>query len=192
MKRALLPLSILLMPVVSFAADLRSVNVDYEDGRYTMASVVWFDATVDQVYTVFRQWDLSTEFSSTIDEAFDIEPDETGKPGFYIRHKGCILFFCKSFERRGHVELEPLTTLRAFANPEASDFHFANEVWTFNPENGGTVVTYELHMQPKFWVPPGIGPWIIKRKLKSGGDDAIDRIEVMAQGIGQDPGPVID
>ena len=183
---------LLLLPVASFAADLRSVDVDYVDGRYTMASVVWFDATVEQVYSVFRQWDLSTQFSSTIVEAFDIEPDETGKPGFYIRHKGCVLFFCLSFERKGHVELEPTNSMRAFASPEASDFHFADETWTFAPDDGGTVVTYNLLMKPKFWVPPGIGPWVIKRKLKSGGSDAIDRIELIAQGIGQDPDLIID
>jgi hypothetical protein len=36
-------------------------------------------------------------------------------------------------------------------------------------------------MQPKFWVPPGIGPYVIKRKLKSDGGDAIDRIEAIAR-----------
>ena len=53
------------------AADMRSVDVDYKDGFYTMESTVWFDASVDQVFEVFRQWDLSTEFSSAIVEARD-------------------------------------------------------------------------------------------------------------------------
>jgi hypothetical protein len=104
------------------AAEMRSVNVDYADGRYTMKSEVWFDATVQQVYDVFRQWDLSTQFSSTIVESADLAPDEEGRPQFYIRHKGCVLFFCLSFERRGYVESEPNEVLRAYANPEASDF----------------------------------------------------------------------
>lgn len=182
MMRAAVAL-LLLLPATLFAADLRSVDVDYRDGRYMMASVVWFDATVEQVYEVFRQWDLSTQFSSSIVEAFDIEADENGRPGFYIRHEGCVLFFCRSFERRGYVEHEPMTTLRAFADPEASDFLLSNEVWTFAAERGGTVVTYELLMKPKFWVPPAIGPWMIKRKLKNGGGDAVDRIEVIAQRV---------
>lgn len=190
MTRALLAL--LLLPVASFAADLRSVDVDYDDGRYTMASVVWFDATVDQVYEVFRSWDLSPQFSSTIVEAYDIDPDDSGKPGFYIRHQGCVLFFCRSFERKGHVEMEPTSVLRAFANPATSDFHLSNETWTFAPEDGGTVVTYRLLMKPKFWVPPGIGPWMIKRKLKNGGGDAVDRIEVIAQRVGQDAVLIVD
>ncbi len=181
----------LLATVKATAADLRSVDVDYDDGFYTMQSEVWFDATIEQVYEVFRQWDLSTQFSSTIVAAHDIEPDEQGRPGYYIKHKGCVLFFCLSFERYGLVESEPLVVLKAFADPERSDFKKADETWTFERENGGTVVTYHLHMKPDFWVPPGIGPWAIKRKLKSGGGDAIDRIEVIAQRIGQETGPTI-
>lgn len=169
------------------AAEMRSVNVDYTDGRYTMVSEVWFDATVEQVYEVFRRWDLSTQFSSTIVDARDVEADEQGRPQYYIKHKGCVLFFCLSFERNGYVERELNEVLRAYANPEASDFELANETWTFAAENGGTVVSYHLLMKPKFWVPPGIGPYFIKRKLKNDGGDAIDRIEVIAQHTTVDP-----
>ena len=181
MRRTLLATVLALVSLNAAAADLRSVDVDYEDGFYTMKSEVWFDATVEQVYEVFIQWDLSTQFSSTIVDARDLEPDETGRPGYYIKHKGCVLFFCLSFERYGHVEHAPLTELRAFADPEKSDFKKADETWTFESENGGTLVTYHLLMKPDFWVPPGIGPWVIKRKLKNDGGDAIDRIEVIAQ-----------
>jgi len=38
-------------------------------------------------------------------------------------------------------------------------------------------------MKPKFWIPPGIGPYLIKRKLRNSGSDAIDRIELIAQAI---------
>lgn len=173
------------------AADLRSVDVDYEGGYYTMNSTVWFDATVEQVFEVFRQWDLSTEFSSAIVESRDVEADEQGRPQYYIKHKGCVLFFCLSFERNGFVELTENEILRAFADPERSDFEKADETWTFMAENGGTIVTYHLEMKPKFWVPPGIGPWVIKRKLKNDGGDAIDRIEVIAQRIGEEPSAAV-
>ena len=175
--------AIFALPVLetASAADMRSVDVDYEGGYYTMVSEVWFDATVDQVFEVFRQWDLSTEFSSAIVEARDVEADDQGRPQYYIKHKGCVLFFCLSFERNGYVELQKNEVLRAYADPERSDFAKADETWTFEAENGGTVVVYHLYMKPKFWVPPGVGPYFIKRKLKNDGGDAIDRIEVIAQ-----------
>ena len=163
------------------AAEMRSLTVDYADKRYTMRSEVWFDASIEHVYDVFRRWDLSTQFSSAIVESRDMEPDDFGRPQFYVRNRGCVLFFCVTAERQGYVESTPTAVLRAFADPEASDFLLSNETWTFSEESGGTVVVYHLQMRPKFWVPPGIGPYLIKRKLKNSGGDAIDRIELIAQ-----------
>jgi len=163
----------------AIAAEMRSVHVDYADGRYTMVSEVWFDASVEQVFNVFRRWDLSTQFSSVIVESRDEAADELGRPQYYVRNKGCLLFYCRSFERRGHVELEVNEVLRAIANPETSDFLLSNETWKFAGESGGTVVFYELLMEPKFWVPPIVGPYLIKRKFEKDGGGAIDRIEAI-------------
>ena len=171
---------LLFLPAVQ-AADLRTVTVEYEKGFYTMQSEVWFDAGIDQVFDVFKSWDASPEFSSAIVEARDLAPDELGRPGYYTKMQGCVLFFCRSFERQGHVELEHNKVLKAFADPESSDFEKADEVWTFTEEDGGTVVTYDLMMKPKFWVPPAIGPYLIKRKLRKDGGGAIDRIEDIAR-----------
>ena len=158
-------LAALLMSASLQGAEMRSVEVEHHDGTYTMVSAVWFDATVDQVYVVFRDWDLSSDFFFAHNTAYDMEPDAQGRPQFYIRNRGCVLFFCKSFERQGYVEELPNKILRAFANPETSDFHFSDESWEFVAEDGGTVVTYDLRMSPKFWIPPAIGPYLIKRNL---------------------------
>lgn len=168
------------------SAEMRSVEVDHDDGVYTMVSAVWFDATIDQVYFVFRQWDLSTDFSSAIVEAYNMEADAQGRPQFFIRNRGCVLFFCKSFERQGYVEAVPNKILRAFSNPDTSDFHISDESWKFVAEDGGTIVTYDLRMKPKFWIPPGIGPYLILRKLENDGRQAINRIEAIAQQVGNE------
>lgn len=166
------------------AADIRSVDVQYEDGRYTMVSVVWFDAGLDETFHVFSRWDYSTQFSSIIVEARDLEPDTSGRPGYFIRNRGCILFFCKSMVRQGYVEAQHNRDLRAVANPQISDFQIFEETWEFAEESGGTSVRYELLMKPDFWVPPAIGPYMIKRKLKGDGGEALNRIEEIAQRLG--------
>ncbi len=52
----------LLISASGQGAEMRSVVVEHDNGTYTMVSAVWFDATVDQVYVVFRDWDLSSDF----------------------------------------------------------------------------------------------------------------------------------
>lgn len=177
----LLSLFLLLAATAGYSAELRSVKVDRVDGVYRMQSEIWLDASLDATYAVFLDWDVSQEFSSTIIDSRDLEADESGLPGFYIKHRGCVLFFCTSFERRGHVEHEATTWIRATANPDESDFHLSNEYWSFSEDGEGTVVSYDLEFKPKFWVPPLIGPYMIKRKLANDGGGAIDRIEAIAQ-----------
>ncbi len=179
---------LLVLSVPLHAAELRSITVEHAQGVYTMRSEVWFDAGIEPVYEVFSRWDYSSEFSSAVVDARDIEPDGLGRPQFYVRNRGCVLFFCKSFERRGYVESHPTEELKAFTDPETSDFHISDEVWTFVEGDGGTIVTYDLRMKPKFWIPPGIGPYMLKRKLKKDGGRAIDRIEAIAQRVAQRSG----
>lgn len=165
----------------SFAADLREVTVDRDGKHYRMRSEVFFDVDRTTLYNVFRDWDLSTEFSSWVVEARNLAPDDTGQPGFYIRNHGCVLFVCKTLVREGYVDDEPYRFIRASAVAERSDFEISNETWEFASEGSGTLVVYELEMSPKFWVPPVIGPWAIKRKLRNDGGEALDRIEAIAK-----------
>lgn len=163
------------------SADLRSVSIERVDGVYTMNSVVWFDARIDAVYNVFLDWDLSEQFSSIVVEARNTGSDANGDRGFYTRNRACILFYCKSVERYGAIEHEPLKFIRATVDPERSDFHLSNESWEFAEEAAGTLITYRLEMRPKFWIPPIIGPYVLKRKMRDDGVEALDRIEGIAQ-----------
>jgi hypothetical protein len=178
--RALLIIFVLL-PAFAGAADLRNVTVDRVEGAYVMRSEVWFDVGIEQIYGVFLDWDLSTKFSSVVVESRDVEPGEDGRPRFYNRNQACILFFCKSFERFGYVSYEPFKYIEATADPEKSDFHISDERWEFREEDDGTVVVYDLKFEPKFFVPPLIGPAVMKRKLRNSSGHALDRIEEVAR-----------
>ncbi len=163
------------------AADLRDIQVERADGIYTLQSVVWFDAGIDTVYHVFLDWDLSEQFSSVVVEARNLGSDATGDRGFYTRNRACVLFYCKSVERFGRVEHEPAIFIKAITDPERSDFHLSNETWEFSEEDDGTLIRYQLEMRPKFWIPPVIGPYVLKKKMREDGVDALDRIEAIAQ-----------
>jgi hypothetical protein len=171
---------LLLLSGAAGAAELRSVEVSHEHGRYKLTSEVWFDTDVDSIYAVFLDYDLASRFSSFIVESRNLEPDENGQRRFYIRNHGCVWFFCSSFERTGHVEHEPRQFIRSTADPESSDFRFGQEEWRFEPEGEGTLVAYDFEFEPSFWIPPLIGPYVIQRKLQRDSADAIDRIEAIA------------
>ncbi|MEJ2256409.1 MAG: hypothetical protein P8X98_05285 [Woeseiaceae bacterium] len=185
-------LTLLALAVPGLAAEIRSLDVRYEDGYYTMRSEAWFDVGVEPMYDVFSSWEISTEFSSAIVEARDLAPDASGRPGFYTVARGCVLFFCKSLTRQGYVERDPPQRLRAVADPEQSDFEVSDETWEFEAVDGGTSVTYTLLMKPSFWVPPAIGPFVIKRTLRNKAGQALDRIESIARTYDETGRVVVD
>ncbi len=172
---------IAVLPVSAGAATLREITVDHVDGAYVMHSEVWFDVNIARIYGLLLDWDQSSKFSSVIVESRDLAPGPDGRARYYSHTRGCLWFFCKSFERYGFVEHEPFKYIKATVDPEKSDFEVSDESWQFREEADGTVVTYAFKMKPKFFIPPLIGPAILKSKLKNGGINAIERIELLAR-----------
>jgi Polyketide cyclase / dehydrase and lipid transport len=181
-------LALLSITSPAWSADLRDISVEYEDSRYHLESRVWLAAPPEDVYRVLTDYDLFVRFTSAFVETYDVAPDEQGRPRFYTRMEGCMLLYCKSLERAGYLLLEPQSEIVAVAVPEKSDFKYCRERWRLVEESGGTLMIYDFEMEPDFWVPPVIGPWIIKRTLREDGIDVIDRIESLARG--ETPKPV--
>ena len=182
LRKTALAAMMLLLAATAGAADLKGVSVKFENDRYHLVSRAWFDASVDELYRTLTNYDHFSKFTSAFVETRNVEPDEHGRPRFYTRMEGCVLLFCKSMEKSGYLLLEPPARIVAIGTPEGSDFVFARESWELEPDGDGTLMTYNFEMEPAFWVPPVVGPYMIKRTLREGGIDAIDRIEAVAQG----------
>lgn len=174
--------AIILMSGVVLSADLREVTVEKEEKRYRLTSETRFDASVTDLYRVLTDYSLFTEFSSVFVESRNLRAAENGKPRYYTRMEGCMLLFCKSFVRVGELTLTPHREIVALADPEESDFNYSRERWQLEADGDGAILKYEFELEPSFWVPPVIGPYVMKRVLRAGGSDAVDRIEALAQG----------
>lgn len=173
---------LVLLPLVGGSADLLTVSVGRDSNRYSLVSQTRFDANREELYRVLTDYDRFEKFTSAFVEARNVEPDEYGRPRFYTRMEGCVLFWCRSFIRRGHLELKPTSEIVSITDPSESDFDYARESWRLFDDGDGTLIIYEFEMEPSFWVPPVIGPYMIQRTLKSGGANAVNRIEALAQG----------
>ena len=171
---------LLLQGLPAVAAELRDVVVKKEGDRYHLTSVTYFDATQSQLYNTLIDFDKYPLFSSAFVEAENREPDEQGRPRFYTRMEGCAMLFCKTYIRVGYLELQPKFAIVAMVDPEESNFAYSRERWQLIPEGEGTLMIYNFEMEPGFWVPPIIGPYVIKRALRSGGSNAVNRIEAVA------------
>lgn len=180
--------SILVGALVATAASpatIDTLEVTRKRGRYELYAKTFLAATPQEIYDVLLEYDDNAfqRISSVYKESRYMDPAEDGTPIIYTRMEGCMLFYCKSMRRVERLEAVEPASIRTYTLPERSDFSYSRSEWLFEPARDGTYMTYILIMEPDFWVPPIIGPWLVKRVLSVGGLRAIERIEQLAQGV---------
>jgi len=161
-------------------ATVRTIDVQYDDGVYRVVSDTYIDAPREAIFEVLTDYERFGRISSAYTDYGFMKPDTDGVPIIYTTMEGCVWFFCVSMRRVERMELDAPSSIRTEALPEQSDFKLSVSEWTLVPEAGGTKMTYRLTMEPDFWIPPLIGPWVLKQRLERGGSGAINRIERLA------------
>ncbi|NNF62203.1 MAG: hypothetical protein HKO55_02425 [Gammaproteobacteria bacterium] len=172
-----------LVPLAGFAAELRFVDVAREKGHIKVASETYIDAPPAAVFRILADYEGFQRISKVFEETRYLERDEQGNGVVYSRAAGCVLFFCKTIERVETLTITPSEEIVAVAIPEQSDVDFSVARWQFEPEGEGTRLLYGVDFKPDFWVPPLLGPMIIRAKLRSRGSEAAVRIERLANAL---------
>ena len=176
----LLTLGVCFAGGVACAAVIHSLEIERQAGRYELIAHTYLDAPREAIFHVLTDYDRFGRISGAYKESGFMEPAADGTPVVYTRMEGCVLFFCKSMLRVERLETREPEFIRTITLPEQSDFRYSVSEWTLEPEASGTKVIYRLVMEPDFWLPPVVGPWILKRRLFEGGTRAVNRIEGLA------------
>jgi hypothetical protein len=165
-------------------ATLNSLEVTRDDGRYELHADTFLAAAPADIYGVLLEYedDKFQRISSVYKESRYLDPEPDGTPIVFTLMEGCVMFFCMQMERTERLEKEEFKFIRTQAIPEKSNFRYSRSEWTFAAAEGGTRMTYSMVMEPDFFVPPIVGPFILKRILRSGGARVISRIERIALG----------
>lgn len=163
------------------SAEILFVTVERDGPRYKLESKTHFDAPRTSVFQALTDFDHLQSISKTIQESHYIEPDADDTPLVYTRIRACVLFFCRTVERVERLVLEVPRYISTTAIAERSDVSFSLSEWVLTEDkDGGTQVEYSLEFEPGFWVPPLLGPLMIKRMLLQDGAQAVTEIEALA------------
>lgn len=168
------------------AAELESLEVSRVGSQLHVHSVIFMAAPRELVFTALTDYGSYTELTSRYRESRFIEPAADGTPRIYTLVEGCVLFFCRSLRRYARLETENDERIVARAEPEHSDVHYGLEVWQLERVGENTRVIYSHEMEPRFWVPPAIGVWLIRRELERSALSAAYKIESRARRRGPD------
>jgi len=162
-------------------ATIRTIEVEHDHGVYRLVSDAYIDAPREAIFEVLTDYDRFGRISGVYTDYGFMAPAADGVPIVYTTMEGCVLFFCVSMRRVERMEAEAPGFIRTDTLPKQSDFKSSVSEWTLTPEAGGTKMIYRLTMEPDFWIPPLIGPWVLKQRLARGGTGAVNRIERLAR-----------
>ena len=91
--------------------------------------------------------------------------------------EACVAFFCKKLIQVWDVKHQSDHIIVATIVPDLSNFRSGNANWVLRKESSGTRLRFTTQLEPSFWVPPLIGPWLIRYKLHKEALESIDNLE---------------
>ena len=166
MSRRLTVFLALLLLRAARGAEVRDLTVHEQDGRYT----VEFDATIDAPAEETRRLMLTPklwhELTPVISGTKVLASDAQGPRRVEITFHDCVLIFCKTVHKTEDITVGKGGHIESMALPDESDFSYAREDWHILPADGHTRIQYRSQMVPSFLVPPVIGPYLLKRRLR--------------------------
>lgn len=163
-------LALLLASPSALAFELEQIEVLHTPPRYEVSMQVRLNTPAQAAFSVFSDITLLPQINPAIRKAKVLGelPDNVRR--VYTQVHLCVALFCKQIEQVQDMRFESTNEgarVQAQVLPELSDLRFGEAHWTFRSCGAQTCLTFHTRMEPKFWVPPLIGPWLIQRKLKT-------------------------
>lgn len=161
-------------------ADIDSVTVDHKRKRYSIEMHARMDTSAERAYAVFTDYARLAEINDAITSVKLIEGADTGRQRIHTQVRVCVVGICRMFDQVQDMQKTPPENLQADVVPELSNLSYGKASWRIWDEDGRARLHFRAEVEPDFWIPPLVGPWLIKRKLESEAEQTANGIERLA------------
>ena len=170
----------LLLSAPAMAYRLGETAIYHDAGVYTVAFDVHLDADAGRVRELMTDYDHLDRLSNIVTTSQVLEVLADGSRHIKLDMRACVLFLCKTVRRVQKVTTLANGDITTSAIPELSDFARAHEHWRIQKQPHGTRIHYRAELVPSFFVPPGLGPYLIKQAIRRELVTAAQRLESLA------------
>ena len=170
-----------IMPASASTAEIVTVGVTHDDGVYHVTIEALLDAPRDAVFAVLTDYARWADVNDMIEESVVLEGATPAEQLVRTVAEGCALGFCKTFTQVQWMRATDGRRIEAQIVPERSDMRSGWVRTELSDADGRTLFHYEMSLEPDFWVPPLIGPWIIQRKLRAESIQTAAAVELAAR-----------
>ncbi len=165
----------------ALAFDVVFADVAHHDNIYEVSFRVRLEVSPEEVRRIVTDYANLPRLSPTIvSSRVTHDPEMT----LTLSLRPCVwVVFCKTLRKVSTVR-EGREEIAYDANPQTSDFLQAAERLSITRDASNprvAEVEYRARLEPKFSVPPLIGPWLIERQIIRDLEITSERLEIIAR-----------
>ena len=169
----------ILLPCATQSDVLVNTEFDYSDGTYTYEYSRQINGSSEKIFIILTDYEKYTKLNSNVQESRVISA-----PGQQIRRllkiRQCIFFFCFNLQMVEKVVQSKFFIESSIIRDE-SNFLSGLASWELvKISSNQTLVRLRASQTPAFWIPPFIGPTLIKSVLFKELEETFTNLEILA------------
>jgi hypothetical protein len=173
---------LLAAPLLGRAGGVLDSSVTYENGVYALSIEVRIEAPVDMVYRLITDYDHLHDINPAVRESRILHTYSPVKHRVRTVTRVCVLFYCRDVTQTQDMVQSPGYSIEAEILPRDSDIRRGSGHWRLTAEDDATILRFQADIVPAFFMPPLIGPWLIRREMVNQMSEIVTIIETRYQG----------
>jgi len=166
------------------AGEIRHSESNYRNGEYNIEIAVLIEGDMETVYGITTDYNQMSRLNRIIRES-ELIGREYRNGIEVVRRKlvtrTCILVFCFNATLVEDTWEPEYGVIKTVFVPEESDFEYGESEWQMvRIDETHTLINYHSRFKPDFWIPPLIGPLVVRQKMLTAARETIHRIENIA------------
>lgn len=172
------------------AASIGQLDITRVDARYRMQLTATLAAPARASYAVFQDFSNLPKINNAIEAVELLEAPTVDVRRLKTKVRVCVWLFCVRLNQVQDIResvTDEVSSMDAIVLPALSNLRYGHARWQMRRCGDGTCLRFDAELEPDFWIPPGIGPWAIKRAMRREAVTTAAGIERLARAAGGAP-----
>jgi len=159
---------------------IHSAAVTYRSGSFIVEVDALLDVVESRARAVLTDYKHLERLIPAVEHSEILDTRELGDYRVQTVTYTCLWFYCRRLTRVQDVVEAHDGSITAIVIPEQSDFSYGTMRLNLWQEAAGTRILIRSEVTPEVWIPPLLGPWLIKRELHAEAVQTLHNLERLA------------
>lgn len=162
--------------IAAQAAQVEQIHVTNDGNAYVVDSTLSIDVPRDRAYRAATDFGRLPAFNPSIESSRRVGDDRLDSV-----MRLCVLLYCKRMRQVMRYTLTPDQRIDMQVVAGKGDLKSGSAHWQFAADGQTTDIHFAARIVPDFWIPPLVGPALIRRELRQQVQTTADAIEALAR-----------